>query len=1218
MCKRIVKFVVSLVCFSLIGAGMVLAQVGSGQITGTVTDPTGAVIPGAMISVTAEATGVKLSTTTNSSGFYLVGGLGVGYYTIEARAKGFQAYIDRHVQLTVGQSLGVNVMLKVGNAQTQSVTVEGVAPIVNTTQGRLSHLVTSSQIEQIPLNGRDIYQLMQLVPGAVASMSVDFEATEGANVNGTRGNFNGFLMNGGVDKGLSGGANAHPAPDFVNEYRIQTDNFSAQYSGSAGSETDVSTKSGTNQWHGDAYEFFRNTALNAGDFFSNAAALPKPEWRQNQFGGTIGGPIKKDKLFVFGGIEGSQFRTASPFTFLTETPFFHSTVESLFPNSAAALLYKNFPGPTPTTGLQTASDVINTSPDFGGTGNTFYTDPCALYSLGMGQPSYPGGPNWGNPQQVANNMAQLIGVSTADNAAATTDINANCPGMFTAPAVQGGALGNAPIVGSATAGGLSYVSGIFYTGYQYTFRMDYAQSNKSRMFGAYYWYYEHNINGSPSTGIRGFTSPSTDSFPDAQFGWTYTVSPTMVNDLLLSWTRNQSGIQPTASQFGVPDIGFDTGEVQFGAYNGYPQYFNEDRFRIQDMVTWVKGNHTIKTGFSGTANYENSEFNVGRPSFYFFDPLYFATDTPYWEAGGVNPQFTALGGTGSSSLDDNIRAWRNKEYGAFIQDDWKVKKNLTLNLGLRWDYFSPHTEKYNKATAFVLGPGTSPASRLASVNCQAFIGTSCIAPAGDTNSPTGGFTRVHSLWPGRWNDFGPRVGFAWDPWGTGKNSLRGGAGIEYEGSFYNALSNSRWNMPFYSFNIACPLCGYAALPTYGPTTASGTPDTGVAPSYTGSPTQPGAIGNGPGGLGFQGNLMGWYPGNPNLAYLTGIPSPDYKLPYYEDFFLGVQHELSPSTVLEVDGVSTLGHHLFWAEDPNRVINGLSRNPSTVMNPCTGTAVAAPTALINPCFGTMRTWETSANSSYFALQVSLRRDFARGLAYTSNYTWSHSLDIRSTWHALTGGGSATDSNPFGEAGYSMDPNAIYLERGNSLFDATQRWVSTVMWDLPWMKNQSTLAGKVLGGWEASGDISLQSGFPFTVGAKKDYSLDGLPGQRPNTPSFGNRYPWTAKDWEFGANGANPMYNMASAFPAPTPGTVGNLGRNTFRGPGIADTDLGLFKRIPLGSNESRYLQFRAEFFNLFNHTILNPPQADLSSGLFGQSTSTNIPSREVQFALKLFF
>ena len=1240
--RKVLQFIFALGFIGLLSAAIALGQATS-SITGVVTDPSGAVVPGASVTATNQATGVSRTNATNSTGVYNFQALIPGSYTVKVTAQGFETYVTTNNVLSADRIFGLNVSLKVG-AATQTVTVESAAPMVNTEEGRLSDLISGSEATQLPLNGRNIYQLMQLVPGAVDSTQVDMESTTGGiqtNINGTRANFNGFLLDGVPNKGLSGGSDAEPAPDFIQEYRLLTNDFSAQYSSSAGSITDVSIKSGTNQFHGDAWEFFRNDALNARNFFSGNTV---PEWRQNQFGATIGGPIKKDKLFFFAGYEGERFRTQVPGQFTFETPQFRSAVESTNPSSVAALMYKDFPGFSPTTGIETVSQVATATVEndlgaaigspYAGTAMLTdavmgYTDPCFLNQyVGVGNPAFSGGPAWGNAQSLANREASLVGVTNAEHAQIAKNIAAvpGCAGM-TAPGVQAGALGpNAPMLGLINAQNATRTTGQFYNGDQLTGRMDY-QGDKNRIFGRYYFFMQKDPDVTPTTGIRGFSVPYTASFPGAALGFVHNFSGNTVNEFHAGWQRNQGSFIPSPSQFGVPNLEFDNGTAQFGSYNGYPQFFNEDVFDLTDMVETIKGRHSLKIGWEGRRNYENSEFNVGRPSYSFFDPLYFAADLPYFEAAGVNPQLTGAGAGTPAHIDTNIRAWRNYVVGAFIQDDWKIRKNLTLNLGLRWDYFSPHTEKYNKATQF------SNYSNLASVNCETFVGSTCLGPTGDTNSPNGGFTSAPSLFPSIYTNFGPRIGFAWDPTGSGKTSIRGGFAIQYEESFYNALSNSRWNLPYYSFNEACPLCGINGLPTYGPTTSAGLPATGIAPTFSGSPTQPGALGNGPAGVGFAGNIMGWDPSNPNLAALTGIPNPNYTLPYYENAFFGIQREIVPNTVLEVDYVGTWGRHLFWAQDPNRIVGGKQASATTPVNdPCTGQAVFN-TPLLNPCFGVMRSWDTSVNSNYNSLQVSVNRKASHGLTFESNYTYSRALDYRSTWHGLTSGGSATDTNAVGEAGYSLDPNKVFLEYGPSLYDVPHRWVTNVMWELPWLRSQQGFAGHVLGGWSLDGIESLQSGFPFTVGASTDLNGDGIRSDRPDAPatpvSFGS-----PANFEQGSSGQSSGYSVMQlsgpvnsaatcgssagclgVWPTPTAGTDGPLGRNTYRGPGIAETDFSMMKDIKV--NERYSFQFRADFFNLFNRTNLNPPQANLISSSFGLASAALDP-RVIQFALKFYF
>lgn len=1204
--QRVRVGLLALACVGLVGTTTLLGQGTLSTIRGVVTDPTGAVIPEAAVTVTNQATGVNYNLKTNSAGVYYITSLIPGTYTVQAAARGFRTYVNRNLTLTTNETRGIDVQLEVG-AEAQTITVEAAAPLVNTEEGRLSALVSASQIQNMPLNGRNIYQLMQLIPGAVNSTGVNLEnASTGGiatNVNGTRLNFNGFFLDGLSNKGLTGGSNAQPSPDFVQEFRITTNNYSAQYGNAAGSITDVTIRSGTNNVRGDVWEYLRHDRLNARNFFDGDK---KAHWRQNQFGANAGGPIRKDKLFFFAGYEGQRFRTESPAQYTTETPEWRQAVINSLPNSISALLYGKFPGPNPTKGFLTVDDVIATN------GSDFYLNPCFIsQGLGVGSPAYTGGPNWGNPQTVANNLARVIGVTAAENAAIQADITANCPGLgFTAPAIQAGAISRlTPMLGLVDAKFGTRTQGVFYNGDQFIGRVDY-QGEKNRIFGRFF----HSLQKDPNrttlgSQIRGFTVPFSAYFPTAAFGFVRNFSPSVVNEFRAGYTRNQATYIPDPSHFGVPQILYDTGEVGFGSYNGYPQFFHENVYNYSDMVGIVKGKHSLKLGVEYKRNIENSEFNVGRPSYYFFDVLYFAADLAYWEAAGVNPELTT---GGSSHIDTNIRGWRNREWGFYVQDDWKIGKNLTLNLGLRWDYYAPHTEKYGKVTNFVFGPGANANERLANINCASSVGGNCAYPPGDTNTPNGGFIAAKELFKGDKNNLSPRFGFAWDPRGNGKMSIRGGFAVFYNSTVFNPLSNSRWNLPFYSFNFNCPICGIPGLPTYGPTNPDGTPNTTAAPTFSGAPDNPG---QGPAGLGFAGNIMGWFPGNPNLAFLTGIPDPSMRTPYVENAFFGIQRELSPSMVLEVNWVGTFGKKLFWAENPNRVVNGRARGP--ILDPCSGQTVSS-TPLVNPCFGTLRTWKNSVNSSYNALQVSVIRKMSRGLAFTSAYTWSHTLDFRSSWHGLTGGGSATEVNPFGSSGYSMDPNNISLERGNSLFDLRHRWVTSLVWELPWLKSQQGVAGKIFGGWQTNYSLSLQTGLPFTVGARRDYNLDGIRNDRPDTPAFGNSFAFENRDLLLGSGSSgdtSKFQEMKSQFPTPAPGTNGNLGRNTFSGPGIAQLDFSVFKKVPITERIS--VQFRGEFFNLTNRVNLYQAVANLASRNFGLSQQAFDP-RVIQLGLRLSF
>ena len=701
--------VISLVLVSLCWlAASASAQVSTGTLTGLVTDPSGAIIPGATVTATNDGTGVAVVRPTNSEGLYTLTNLIPGFYTVRAEAHGFKTFINAHIELTVGYTQRVNFKLEVG-AVTQTVTVEGQAPAVDTESDRMSELVTARQVSNLPLNGRNIFQLIQLAPGAVNTTNLITEpGSRGFTtvVNGARVNMNGYQIDGISDKGLSGGSNTQPAVDSVQEFRVDTEGLSAEYGSVVGAITQIATKSGTNQFHGDAYEYVRNNSLDGRNFFEtnkldqNGNEIPgtaRNPFRMNQFGGTIGGPIVKDKLFFFGSYEGERTRIFVPEYEATETPVFRNLVQSYAPNSVAALLYKNFPGTAPSSNIVSISDYV-TSTSFGPCHNMTFDASC-ISAYGLDPTSGLG--------------AALL------------------------------ANGGMPAYGNVDAAALVETSNQFFDGNQVSTRIDY-QGGKDKIFGSYFLdrygdpYYTPAANGGSPTalvGIRGFSSPSSDSYPHLAVGWTRSVSSSAINDMRAGWTRlvNDFG----ANDPGVPEIFFDTGEVDFGNYNGYPQIFHEEEFQYSDMVTISRGKHNLKFGGNVQRNYENSEFNVARGSYEFADSVAFAAGMPEAQIAGVAPgPVNVVTGVslGQAALSSNIRAWRNVEFGAFINDDFKVSPRLTLTMGLRYDLYTRHTEKYHQATELVLPTASNLTERVEGINCLEDIS----GDTGDDGQPCAG------------------------------------------------------------------------------------------------------------------------------------------------------------------------------------------------------------------------------------------------------------------------------------------------------------------------------------------------------------------------------------------------------------------------------------------------------------------------------------------------
>jgi carboxypeptidase family protein len=1169
-------------CVSVARAGV------GGSISGSVRDSSGAAIPQAAVTATETGTGVQQTTASDDTGGYSFLSLPVGRYDIEVTRAGFKPYRRSDVAIDVNSALVVDAVLEVGG-RNDTIVVSDSAVHVETVNSQMGEVVTGSQMTAVPLNGRSFTDLLSLQPGVVPTTSITASSVQdvGAaalspsgdlnpgtiSINGQREFANAFLVNGSdVEEDVNMGAAIIPNLDSIAEFRILTNNFDAEYGEFSGGQINVVTKSGANAFHGDAFEFLRNTDLDARNFFSPARGA----FDQNQFGGTLGGPVRKDKIFFFGDYQGTR-STQGVDTGQIPVPSLQDDMGNLF-DLASSFVTTDAEGktiPTTVSGTSWAGVLSNRLGYAVTAGEPYYTPGCSSATC-----VFPGAviptSAWSAP---ATNLLRYI----------PTPNNPN--GTFSTSAF------NETLRDDKVA-----------------YRLD--ANTRWGMLSAYYFFDDWSQNNpypvaQGGANVPGFSALYRGRSQLMDLGGTKTLSATALNEFRFSYLRDANDLGKPAGGVGVSlaSQGFEVGPGTLGivplspktegvesvGFNSFTIGTNTNElkqagntFQVLDNFSKVIGTHTIKVG--GEFHYD--QINVTAIAQFNGSFLFFGTET-----GSDFADF--LLGIPSQYNQSQLQPFygRNKYLGLYGQDSWRVTHNLTLNYGLRWDRIEPWYEKYNQIATFVPGKQS-----------VVFPG----APAGILYPTDPGVPRT--LAPPGNRDFAPRIGLAYSPgvsgdgvlariWGgPGKTSIRASYGMFFTAIEALTISVMSANAP-YGTTYTSPAPPLFATPFV--TAASGESEGQVFP-VTLAPLNSNAK--------HPDDSINWARFEP----ITGLPNylTTNRIPYTEEYMLSLERGLGANTVVGFNYVGTQGHRLPVIEEANpgnpKLCLFLS-NPANLapgQTPCgpfgedttyttsTRGVIQGTREPLGSNFGSNANQATIGNSNYNALQVTLRHTSKR-LNVLAGYTFSKSQD---------------QSSNLGE---EVNPLHPALSKALSAFDVTHNFVASYDYRIPLERifGKSTRWAE---GWELSGITHFSSGLPVTL---INFGDNSLLGSEPNgVNNFGVDEPDYAGgplDLSQNPHNGQPYFNLAQ-FSENSLGTPGNAKRRFFHGPGMDNYDMALLKNVRL--SESKSLQFRIEGFNIFNHTQFFGPQSvdgNIGSSTFGDVVTAQ-PPRLVQLGAKLTF
>jgi len=1126
----------------------------TGQIVGVVTDPSGAVVASANVVLTSDA-GVRRQTETDGNGRYTFPLLDPGAYGLEVTLSGFASVKLEGVSVKITESSVVDVALKVASAPT-TVSVTGESPLVQTESSARGTVIDETQVRDLPLPTRNFQQLLALTTGTSGSIQNSSDLGRGdaaVYVNGQRALSNSVVINGVDANSIGTGSMPNlsvPSIDSLQEFIVQTSMYDASQGRNAGGIVAAITKSGTNRLHGDVYEFLRNTDLDANNFFlngENGVVTPRPTYQRNQFGGTLGGPVVKDRAWFFISYQGTRETNGTSLT-----------------NSLATVFLPAFLGSQRDPASLAAFSMCYAPLLFG------YVDPVAAAALTAKLPN----------------------------------------GQYMIPAIPGvtTAAGCTPGEGATTKPVLETIpSNSTYKEDQFNTNFDVKLNNSNRFFAKYFFaanrtnqaLYDQFGDGNALQAPGWPTEEDVDQRL-LSVGVTSVISSHLLNEVRFGWSTiygpgkpsqpissSQLGISsPLSSLFpGMPTILF-ANLFTLGPSPLATNYAATNTYSASDMMTWTKGRHTFKFGGEYKRQALDAPYFDVFPNgeMVFFGAAPLPTPSVFGDfLAGFN--FVSVIGSGTNSLHN-----RANDFSSFFQDDWKVNSRLTLNLGLRYDYFGPTTETDGHFVGF--DPSKATTTPLPAVpGCLATCGvavTGGFVQAGNGNLP--GYPKVSDgLVDPNYKNFGPRIGFAYQATDNGKVVVRGGYGIFFDRPNMRLFNSQLFNMPYEMLATALETPSESPfvqvpLPSAFPLTPSGNP------SYFPFGGYPAVLPYTP---------YGSTTLTPTVVPATGLYPDlhDWSIPYVQTFNLGVQTSFANNWMLDLGYVGSEGRkfpRLFSFNQAATPAFGGYYPAGSLGGPLFPGFGNLPA----PGLGSLL-MESNSNSNYNSLQATLNKRFSHGLQMLLSYTWSHSIDDYS-------GSDVSD--------ITVTPGDLVNQQrnyGNSDFDRRQRFVASYLYNLPDVyRGGSAFGKKLLDSWSLSGIVTLQSGLPFSI-----YGEDTLFAATTGDLAPGRTVASAIK----GGNVADRLneYFDTSAFVSPSAfGDFGQLGRNIIRGPKQINTDLSIMKLIPV--TESQRLEFRAEFFNLFNNVNFANPVNIQSSYNFGQIATTTTGPRVVQFALKYTF